>query len=541
MPRFSITHAVIACLLFPAAQRAVGEDKMSFRNNTLPGYLTIHDVVRQTKRVAHRRDYDETIEFTQAGRWVQVNLDEPKPGEVTTYQMFYDSPPEMLSLFRGAERIRALPNPSEFNIRAGATYLNSERRTRTDSPFHPPSGDSVQEVVLDAMLDVAHWGHKTVKEGDRWERDIASGYFKGVQRFEFAGVEQTKLGKVGMLRMIVEGEFVGPLARSHKFGKSRAVIYWINLEKTLASMEARVEYARRRPAGDEQYQTRINVDLRRSETLSEAQAELMRQQLTVFAEALSRSNRKDYVGARDACRQFREAWPGAIWMPAVDELQMQMASGAPQRRMKTSEVLDAITQCLAAWETAMKNQEYDLLDRTRETLIQLNQSARSKILRLTKDDQSKSRAAAAFALAFSVEPTDFQTVQKATRDPSPRVRGMALVGIAARGDPNTNAEMLLLRLGDGHPMVRSRACRAVAACIVREHHSIAQVAKRLGELILNDDSSTVRREAIRAIAAVGAPADIEMLEAARRNEDTERNRAEIDRAIERLREFTSEG
>lgn len=536
MPRFPITHAVAICLLIPAAT-SVAKDKMSFRNNTLPGHFTIHSVVRQTKRVAPRRDFKETIEYVQRGEWVQVNLDEPKPREVTVYQMFSETRPEIVSLYRGAERIRALPSPSEFNIEAGATYLNSERRTRRDNPFKPPSGETAQEVIMDIMLDVAHWDGKSIEAGHRWERDIQNGYFTGVQRFEFAGVENTQIGKVGAVRMIVEGEFTGPLARSHKFGKSRAVIYWANLEKTFAGLEARVEFARRRPAGDETYQMRIDLNLKRAETLNEEQSETLRQQLTVFAEALNRFNRKDYAGARDACRQFRSAWPGSIWQPAVDELELKTVSSVPTRRMKSSEVLDAIKQCLTTWESALKNQEYDRLDRTRETLIRLNEESGSKILRLTRHESSKARAAAAFALAFSVDAGDFQSVQKATRDASPRVRGMALAGIAARGDAKTSAEMLLLRLADGHPMVRARACRAVAACISREHYSIGQIARQLNDMIANDESSTVRIESIRAIAAVGAPADIDNLQTAKANETSRRVREEIDIAIKRLQDL----
>ncbi|HPF39800.1 MAG TPA: HEAT repeat domain-containing protein [Phycisphaerae bacterium] len=537
MPRFSIPHAVFVCLLAATGVVSADDVRMSFRNNTTPGHLTIHRVRRQTKRIAPRRDYEETIEYVQSGEWVQVNLDEPKPGEAAVYQMFNDDPPEILSLYRGAERIRSLPNPIDFNIKAGATYLNSERRTRTDSPFKPPSGDTAQEVVMALMLDVAHWDRKTIDSGHRWERDIQTGYFKGVQRFEFAGVEQTDAGKVGAVRMIVEGDFAGPLARSHKFIRSRAVIYWANLERTFASVETRVEYARRRPTGDEKYQLRIDLGLKRAESLTEAQSELLRQQLNVFAGALTRSSRKDYAGVSEACRQFRSTWPGSIWTPAFDELQMRSIAGGAPDRMKTSEVLDAIRQCVVLWETATKNQEYDELDRTRETLIRLNEASRSKILKLTRDDSSKTRAAAAFALAFSPEPSDLQNVHKATRDASPRVRGMALAGLAARGDPGTNTEILLLRLSDGHPMVRARACRAVAACVAREHYAIAQVAKQLNEMLVSDESETVRREAIRAIAAVGAPADIAHLQSAKEKETSARNRAEIDRAIERLREL----
>ena len=93
-------------------------------------------------------------------------------------------------------------------------------------------------------------------------------------------------------------------------------------------------------------------------------------------------------------------------------------------------------------------------------------------------------------------------------------RGMALIGIAARRDPQTNVEMLILRLDDKKASVRARACRAVAACVAREHFSIARVADKVSHLMVYDKKSRVRLEAIRALAAIGAPADIPRLEGA---------------------------
>lgn len=536
-----LRHLSILCfaivVLFMSAP-AIAKDRMTFRNNLLPGHLSVHRVLRTIKRIAPRPDYDETIEYAVVGEWVQCNLDEPKPGTATVYQMFSDERPRMIAVYRGSESVKPVPDPSTFNIEPGATYLNTERRTNRDSPFQPPSGEPAHAAMLEAIMDVGHWHAKTIDVGHTWERDIVLSNFSGKQRFQFADIETTDIGKVGKLRMIVEGRFTNGLERTHRFETARAEIYWANMQKSLAALEAKAEYVRLRPTGDEKYELRVDVGLKDVQVLTEPQTELMRQQLTVFAEGLKRINRKDYSGAREACRQYRAAWPSSVWLPAVNELEFQAANVAtPRKPLRTSELINAITQSLVQWEAALENQQYDMLDQTREGLTELVAAERAKILQLTREKKNTTRAAAAFALAFSVDPGDFQTVQKLTRDSSARVRGLALTGIAARRDTNTSAEMLLLRLGDEHFKVRARACRAVAACIPREHLSIAPIAERLIELMQNDAKASVRREAIRALGAVGAPADISRLEAALETERDLANQTAIRRAIERLRKL----
>ncbi len=232
---------------------------------------------------------------------------------------------------------------------------------------------------------------------------------------------------------------------------------------------------------------------------------------------------------------FQEKWPESIWLPAVKEVarrsRPQKRSG---KRLTSSELKKALGKSLIAWEAARSNDEYDLLDHTRTLLRQVAKDYRNKLLKLTKDGEKSNRARAVFALAFSDRPDDFRLVQNATRDPSSLVRGTALAGLAARGDPRTNVEMLILRLDDKKSSVRARACRAVAACVAREHFSIARLADKVSHLMVFDKKSRVRLEAIRALAAIGAPADIPRLEDALTHEVNKTNRAAIEIAIEVL-------
>jgi len=89
-------------------------------------------------------------------------------------------------------------------------------------------------------------------------------------------------------------------------------------------------------------------------------------------------------------------------------------------------------------------------------------------------------------------------------------------------------------LDDKKASVRARACQAVAACVPREHFSIVRLADKLADLMVFDKKRAVRRQAIRALGAICAPADVPRLEDALTHELDKTNRAEIERAIKKL-------
>jgi len=205
-------------------------------------------------------------------------------------------------------------------------------------------------------------------------------------------------------------------------------------------------------------------------------------------------------------------------------------------RLSEPELREALGKAILAYEAARANHDYDLLDRTRNALDQLGRDYAARLAKLARNEKDDGlRSQAVFALAFSGRPEDFVAVQKYATSESPRLRAMALAGLAARGHPQTNVELLLALLDDDKPAVRRRACQAVAACVPREHFSVAALIEKLSRLMIHDKSDGVRLEAIRAITAIGAPADVPRFEKALKHELNIENRAEIQQGIETLK------
>lgn len=532
IPRASAILMLAA--LIPAHPTAAA-DHMTFRNNLIPGHLSVHRVSRLTHRKARRKGFSEKLSYAQIAELVQCNLSDSQARGVQVFQMIVDQPAKVISLFHDAERVRPAPPAERFSLPNGSTRLHSMAVSPRDAPYQVPLGDPAERAVLAALLDFAHWPKGKVNAGHRWERALEVGGFSGKQTFEFVDLVRIKGQVVARVTLYVEGAFRGPLQKDYHFVKAQAIIHWARLDRVLLKMEGRAEYSRHRPNGDEQYTLELNVDLKKNVILTPEQQDLTIDQLNLFAEVDKKRREGDNREARRLCDAFQEKWPDSIWLPAVIEARRQ---ATPHRRntnrLSTSKLKNVLAKSLIAWEASQQNDQYDLEDRTRRILHLLAKDYRTRLLKLAKNKDKTVRARAVFALAFSDQPDDFLVVQDATRDRASLVRGMALVGLAARRDPRTNVELLIQRLDDKKASVRARACQAVAACVPREHFSIARLADKLADLMVFDKKRAVRRQAIRALGAIGAPADVPRLEDALTHELDKTNRAEIERAIKKL-------
>ncbi len=336
--------------------------------------------------------------------------------------------------------------------------------------------------------------------------------------------------------LYVEGHFAGGLDREYSFGKGQALLYWSRPERMLVKMEGQADYERKLREPPERYELKLNADLTKATSLSDDEQELVKVQLTAFAGALEKLRTKDRKAALAICRDFRARWPGSRWLPAVAELEDQAGTQKkPDDRLSAEQLKKVLVTTLIAWEAARSTGEHDLQEKAEDTLAQLAEEYRITLSRLARDKDDGVRSHAVFAVALGKSPEDLSLVQKAIKDKSPKVRAMALAGLAARGKPDVNVDLLIARLDDDESAVRRRACQAVAACIEPEHFSIAKLVEKLDRLMIDDESDLVRKEAIRALAAVGAPADIAKLEKALTHELNHGNRDEIDKAIAALR------
>ena len=546
MRRYGIALSIIAFAASCQTTRADDEpskksaknQRMTFRNNTSSGFITVHKLNWRTIRTAPRPDRNETMTSLQSAQWVQANLANENVNTATTYQMMEVFPANVIGLSRGSEVMGNLPPPSAFNLDAGGTYLHSTTRTPKISPFKAPRIDPALEAVMGAVLDVAHWGKRRIEPGHRWTRQLESSKFRGSLRFEYQGVEELDTGKAALVTYYLDGRFEGSLHLTHKFIKGQGAFFWNKGKRCLQQIDARVEYERIRPTGNERFETRIDAELVAFSTISSDQTDLMIQQLNVFSNALSSLRRDDIKQTRALTRQYRERWPNSLWAPAINELQIQAAEKLdPPARLSIGQVSERLTNLIVAWAASMRDRDYDEQDRVRAAYLELLAIYRPVVLSLSQNENSKTRAKAIFALGFSPDAPDFRLLQRATKDKSSRVRGMALAALTARRDPRTSAELLLAALKDPSAGVRARACEAIGTCIVREHLAVDVLVKNLLDLAKNDPKPNVRRAATETVGLIGVPADVPALEAVLESEEEARNQQVLRDTIARLKVY----
>lgn len=510
-------------------------DRMTFKNNLLPGHLTRHSVVRTTTRTSQRRKHVEKLEYRQEADLLQCNIEEPRPANAMAYQMIVDRPAEVVRVLHDKKKVHPTPPAEDFSLTGGSTRLQSVNITPRDAPAQVPLSDPVERAVLTALLDFAHWPAQRVEAGHRWQRDVDADGFSGTQTFEFVDLLKLKDDTAARLTLFIEGKFTGSLERDYVFEKGQAVIHWSRSERTVLKMEAQAFYQRRRENAPERFKLKLDMKLTRLDTLNEAERDLMKDQLIIFADALKKQREGSRRDALELCREFQARWPKSIWAPAVTELAAQLVfkrTDAPT--YGAEEVKNLLVRSVIAYEAAGSNYEYDLLERTCRALEGLADEYYSTLKKLAQDKDEGVRGRAAFALAFGERPTTLDLVQAAARDSSPRVRAMALAGLAARQSPETSTQLLADSLGDEDTMVRQRACQAIAACVSPEHFAVAALVPKLDHLMIFDESDDVRLAAVRAIAAIGVPADTPRFEKALTHELNPEIREEIRKAIERV-------
>ena len=534
-PLRSIRAAALARLLVAVPAVAGPPATMSFRNNLSAGFLTQHTLARTYRRTVAKPVGTETVVYSRSSTWVHCNVDESRPGQMKVYQMITDAPPKVLKFFRAEKELPA-PSAAALGLAEGATALFDDITTPRDANIQTPRTDPAERVLLAALLDVAHWPSGPIAVGHRWQRDLAIENFSGTQTFEFLEVKKINGETCARLSLTVDGAFAGPMEKEFTLKKLSADLLWSRADRCLRQLDGQAVFHRKRDAGVEDYDLKVTLRLADSRVLSdEGQAEILRQ-LNAFASALTELNagRRDRAAA--ACETFRARWPDSLWRPAVNALHdraTRVAKAAP--RLNDREIDDALAKAFLAWQAAVRAHDDDLRDRTRKGLARIADDYRPTLKNLLASKDESVRARAAFASAFGARPADLAVTQKALADESVQVRALALMGLAARKSTETDAKRLAALLADPDKSIRRLACDTIAACIAREDPAVAGLIETLGKLLQHDKAAGVRQAAAGCIAALGAPADVPLLEKALRSEAETPVREEIQRAIEALK------
>jgi hypothetical protein len=510
--------------------------QVTLTNNTLPGHQTVHEITRKVTRLVKRAKFIETLAYAQSTTLVQCNIALPQAGKILVYQMTVDDPAKVKTVLNDKKRVDPTPAPEQFNLSKGSTRLTSEHKSAREMPLTLPPGDAAQNVILASVLDFAYWQPKKIEAGHKWQRRIETEFFEGTQTLQF--VDMTEIGGQAAARLAlkVEGQFKGSLERSYAFGMAEAIIHWARLERTIAKVEGVAKYQRRRQGVTEDYELKVEENLRNVTQLSEPQQERVKEQMTAFAGAMQAQSEGRVKDARAECQGFRKAWPDSVFTPAILELGQRVAPDAPsQDRMSRSQLREVIKRSIVAYEAARSNRDGDLLDLTLKTMGEITRDYGAILAKLCRDKDETTRAHAAFALAFSRRPEDLIVAQKCAVEKSSKVRVMALTGLAAAANPGVNAELLLGLLDDPEVGVRRRALQAIGACVARENFAVAKLVEKIDRLMVYDKNDGVRSDAVAALAAIGAAADAPRLEEALKHELNTEIREQIHRGIEELR------
>lgn len=530
----SIALAFIVFCGLTADSTAEPAQRMSFRNNLLPGQLTTHVITRTTRRKTKKPEYTETLVYSQEARLIQCNIDESKPGSVMVYQMAEDRPAQVKHLYRGKKEIKPAPSAAMFNLPSPSTRLQSATLTARDAPLQVPLSDPANRVIMQMVMDFAHWPVEKLEAGHRWERTLKLDNFEGTQTFEFVDLVKINDDVNARVTVFVEGQFTGGLEREYEFKKAQVLLHWSRPDRTLTKLEAQASFTHQHDNSPEEFKVKLSARLTNSRLLNEEAQELVKIQLTSFANGLEALRKKDVVTVQRICADYLGQWPDSLWRPAVLELQRQASPGSSSDRLSTNQLKKVLAETFIAWEAARNSREHDLVEKTRSIFKQLAKEYAQKLDRLARDKSDVVRAHAIFALAHGNRPDDLSRVQKALGDKSKRVRAMALAGLTASRPKDVSVEAIIKALDDPEPSVRRRACQTVAACVPPEHYSIVKAVEKVTHLMIYDESDGVRREAVRALGVIGAPADIPSLDKALSHELNQGIRREIERAIKQL-------
>jgi hypothetical protein len=541
-PRVLLTLSAILALFLPnTPANAEPPARIDFKNNILPGYWTRHVIIRTTERSRNLPDPPgrrsqvadiEKLQYEQKAEWTQCNIEDPLPAAVMLYQMMVDDPARVVSLSRRGKKIKPSPKPDDLNLSKGSTRLVSAKRTPRDSPVQTPLVEQPEQCILELLLDFVHWPTKSIVAGHKWERDISTDVFEGKQQFEFVDLQKGDDETIARITLYATGKFKGILARKYEFDRMQAVIHWSRSNQTIHQIDAQAFF--RRLVDRSTYKVKIAVTLQKSGRLGEKAQDDVTTQINAINRALKEVQLGHSLDGTRLASSFRQSWPKSMWMPAITELEKRVkAQQEPSVRFSDDQLLDILSRGFLRCQAALANEDADQTDAARRMIMNLNLS-HSQMKKLFKSKDEATRSMVVFAMALSNRADAKRELYAVFDDASEKVRAVALIGLALRGDSDTDANVLHEMLSDKSAGVRSRACDAIRSCILRENPSVDTLIEKLDALMVHDDGDAVRLAAVRAIAAIGGPPDVAKLQKAMTHELDKTNRAEIERAIAHL-------
>ncbi len=468
---------------------------------------------------------DETVR--QRARWSGLLVSSGPGGGIECVQMLSIDGPVR------AESGRGLIVP----LRSGV-QLSVQPWSRQAVGWMLPDTDEASSRALEGLWAWVVWPSKAIRVGERWVA-TASPEANSIE-WDYLLEDDSSAGGRSVARVTFEtrgGEVGEPRARGR--------IDWDVEAGRLISAEARAEWK----ANGRARTVRLVVRLERSEGVGPHRRRALYQQFVSAIEIARLYGDGELVRAEEKAKEFVRSTPKSEWVA----LARSVVARADERR-NVPEQLDedalfaTLSRLVVRWQEIASVQmdatevippELRRLAGSFRVLVEANREAVMAQAGL-RGGESRHRATATFALGFDSERGALTALYGLAEEADVTVRAWATYALAVRGDPQTDARLLVGLLSDEDSLVRARACQAVRACLA-ERAAVHDRVRRLLFERLDDNSVQVRYQAALGMEAFANEKDAARLRLSAESEVAVPVRERLEGLVQRLESVGVEG
>ncbi len=543
----SLCFSAVACLWAsslaatadPAPPRGV-----RLRNNLSAGVRTVYSLTIRTKRSTAPSDDQEAeiLVYEQSGRLTLFGLSPPERSRADRAWMLELDEARPEELTRQGEPILPLPEPADLGLPPRAAQLRVDQATPLDAYAAVAGGSPVERAALLLALDVIHWPERQITAGEQWARSVDHEHLSGERTFTLTEVRGKGRKREAVVTSSVSGEFRDELQGSATLTRAEVSCVWHVSEKSLLDLESTVELSYTPQRQKRRMTVEVKLERVSHRKVGREERRAIAEELDELTEAVGTYRRGDRDAAVLALRDFESNHPRSMWLPVTRDLMSKAKYEQETLVSLSDEQLSAVlVQLITKWQGIAITDSPERLQPLRTTFAELVDTQREGLRRIVAGNEASMRAIAVFCFAFGSEEEDRRILVERARDDDGLVRAWAVYGLAERGEPDRDADLLYSALSDDDARVRQRACMAVRACILSTSGHRARFADRLIEMVAGDEHEDVRTLAAVSLARLAQRRHLGRLRAIRQQEQAAPVRDLLERVIRQVNSQPTDG
>jgi hypothetical protein len=401
-----------------------------------------------------------------------------------------------------------------------------------------PDTDEASSRALEGLWAWVVWPSKPMRVGERWVA-TASPEANSIE-WECLLKDHSSAGDGSVATVTFETRG-GEGAATRASGR----IEWDVEAGQLISAEARGEWKTNgRPRT-----LRLGIRLERSEGVGPQRRRALYEQFVSAIEIARLYRDGELGGAEEKAGEFVRSTPRSEWVALARSVLVHADDRRNDSKRLDEDVLFAtLSRLVVRWQeiasvqmdaTEVVPPELRRLAGSFRVVVEANREAVMARAGL-RGAESSHRATATFALGFDPERGALTALYGLAEEADVSVRAWATYALAVRGDPQTDARLLLGLLSDEDALVRARACQAVRACLA-ERAAVRDRVRRLLFERLDDNSVQVRYQAALGMEAFANEEDAARLRLSAESEIAVPVRERLEGLVQRLESGKAKG